>query len=148
MDPARFGAPVGLGGVSRSDEERILCLFAIYVVSFPRVAGKEQNTAAYAECSVSALRERVYERFGRIPGGLPADCRTLRRIMKGLHKRAPSGTRPRRLPILQAALRAVRSRLDLAGSAYDRALWALWLTQWQGVKRCERFLFPYVVTAA
>lgn len=131
----RFGAEIWLGGICLRDEERILGLYAIYVVSFPRIAGKVRNTASYAECSVSAVRDRVYERFGRLPGGASGETRFLRKIYKGLHKLAPSGVRPLRLPILQDALRAVRARLDLEGSGRDRVLWALWLCQWQGVKR-------------
>lgn len=38
-------------------------------------------------------------------------------------------------------LRAMLSVLDLAGRKRNCALWALWLTQWQGVLRCvELFL--------
>ncbi len=113
----------------------MLGLYSVYVVSFPRVQGKVTNTAAYAECGLSALRDRVFERHGRIPGGSPGECRFLRKILKSLHKRAPSGARALRRPILQETLRAVRRSLDLKTSALDRAYWALWLTQWQGVKR-------------
>ena len=130
-----FGAPVSRGGLSVRDEERMLGLYCVYVVSFPRVAGKSWNTAAYAECSISALRDRVHERHGRIPGGPPGECRFLRKILRGLHKKAPSGARALRRPILQDTLRAVRRFLDLANDAVDRVYWALWLTQWQGVKR-------------
>lgn len=135
LDPLRFGAVVGLGGISRHDEERVLALYAMYVVTFPRISGEDHNSANYAECSVSALRDRVYERYCRVPGGPPAECRFLRKVFKSLHKRAPSGERAFRPPVLQDAMRAVRARLDLGGSGYDRVLWALWLTQWQGVKR-------------
>ena len=75
MDESRFGAAVNQGGLPPRDEERVLRLYATYVVSFPRVRGKDYNTAAYAECSLSAIRDRAYERFGRIPGGQPTECR-------------------------------------------------------------------------
>ena len=118
-----------------AEEEKILALYLIYVVYYPRVAGKEQNTAAYADCSLSALRDRVYDQYSRYPGGQPSQCRFLQKVSRGLHKKSPSGKRPARMPILQHHLRAIRSALDLEDNALHRAYWALWLSQWQGVNR-------------
>jgi hypothetical protein len=130
-----FGEIETNGGMSSADEEKILALYSIYVVYYPRVAGKEQNTAAYADCSLSALRDRVYDRYSRYPGGQASQCRLLQKVSRGLHKKSPSGKRPLRMPILQHHLRAIRSELDLVGNAKHRVYWALWLCQWQGVNR-------------
>ena len=59
---------------------------------------------------------------------------TVKRMMKSLHKRAPS-ERNNKLPLLQHHLRALKQRLDLAGSAHDRCLWHLVVSAWQGVLR-------------
>ena len=56
-------------------------------------------------------------------------------MLKSLHKVAPDGVRPPRMPILRHHLLAIRELLDLDGSQRDRVLWAFWLTCWQGVCR-------------
>ena len=143
IHPALERARETEGGMAPSSEEKIMALYAIYVVHYPRVANKTLNTAAYADCSLSALRDRVYDRFARYPGGQATNCRFLRKVLKGLHKRSPSGKRPVRMPILQHHLRAIRSQLDLANNALHRAYWALWLSQWQGVNRWKFPLFVH-----
>ena len=114
---------------------QILSLFAVYVVHYPRIRGKERNTASYAEGCLRAVRDDVYSRHRRYPGPPPGTAHFLGKVLRTLNKRAPSGQRAPRLPILQQHLRAIRSRLDLAGNGRHRALRALWLTCWQGVCR-------------
>ena len=108
---------------------------AIYVVYFPRV-GKARNTADYAQQVLAGIKDWVHSRWHRMPAG----TRDLKLLLRGLHKIAPSASRPQRLPILVAHLRAVRERLDLTSSASDRVFWAFILCCWQGV----RYLSPSV----
>lgn len=69
LNSSRFGARETEGGMAPSSEEKIMALYAIYVVHYPRVANKTLNTAAYADCSLSTLRDHVYDRIARYPGG-------------------------------------------------------------------------------
>ncbi len=83
-------------------------------------------------CACS-LRGNVGRRLERCAPGF-ASCQ-LRLVLRGRRILSPSRRAPR-LPVLQHHLRAVRMHLNLCGDAGHRALWALCLTQWQGVMRC------------
>ena len=114
----------------------MLSMFATYVVYQPRVdTSRSTNTAAYAEGCLSAVRNWVYEGHQRYPGPAAAQAHTLKQVLKGLHKIAPSGVYAPRLPIMREHLIAIRSLLDLQGSQRDRVLWAFYLTCWVGVCR-------------
>lgn len=98
-------------------------LYAIYFVSFPRASGKENKTAAYADCSVSAVPDHMHARYGHIPGARAEHCRF--RAFSRDFTSVP----------LQDVSRAVRSCHDLDASGAYGVLWVLWLTQCQGVQR-------------
>ena len=137
IDYYRFGMAECDGGFSAVQENRILELFAVYVVNYPRVAGKELNTGETAATNVTGLKHCVEERTGRRPGRPPGENRSLCLTLQGLRKEAPRGERPRPEPILQKHLRAVRALLDLKGNARHRVLWAFWLQCWQTVCRAS-----------
>jgi len=52
-----------------AEEEIFFYIYAVYVVYYPRVAGKDRNTAAYADYSLTALKDQVNDRYSRYPGG-------------------------------------------------------------------------------
>lgn len=141
LDFDSFGAA---GVMTLSDEEHVLSLFAVFVVHYPRQTKKVKsgglNTAKYAEDCLSAVRAYCYARHGRIPGPEARSARQLSLVLKGLHKRAPSGRRALRSPILQVHLRAIRKLLNLEDSPLDRMIWAFFLTCWQGACRCGDLL--------
>jgi hypothetical protein len=143
IDAEAFGLRAIDGGLNLAEEESLLCLFATYVVYYPRVdTSRSVNTAAYAEGCLSAVRSWVYEGHQRYPGPATADAHTLRHVIKGLHKIAPSGVYTPRLPILREHLLAIRDLLDLVGSQRDRVLWAFYLTCWVGVCRAGDLILP------
>jgi len=135
IDAEQFGAREEDGGLTLSEEEEVLALFATYVVHHPRRNHKLLNTADYAACCLSAVRCWVKDYHRRSPGADPRHSLLLTRALAGLQKLSPSGIREPRAPILQIHMRAIRSRLDLEGNALHRVLWALWTTCWQGVNR-------------
>lgn len=120
-----------------------MSLFATFVVYHPRVeTTRSVNTAAYAEGCLSAVRNWVYEGHQRYPGPVAAQAQTLKQVLKGLHKIAPSGVHSPRLPILREHLLAIRTLLNLRGSQRDRMLWAFYLTCWAGVCRAGDLILP------
>lgn len=121
---------------ARQRENEILACFAAYVVHRPRRIGKGRNTGAYARLVVASIRSCFAEEVGRQPGtnARHFSSTVLGPLFKGLEKFSPS-PQQYRLPILQQHLRLIRKHLDVEGSHEDCTLWALWLTQWQGVLR-------------
>lgn len=111
----------------------MLALFTIYVVFYPRRRGKKTNRASYAEHCVSSVPSHYAAKRGRKPSldGAGGNTHLVKMVVRALHKRSP--TRLPRLPILQQHLRAIKTRMELKNSQWNRTLWALWLTQWQGV---------------
>lgn len=92
---------------------------------------------------MTSARSFYAEKSGRRPGLNITGNNThlVKLVLKGLQKRNPS-KQEARLPILQQHLRAVKARLDLEHSQAHRTLWALWLTQWQGVARSGNPIRP------
>ena len=117
IDYCRFGLPESEGGFSPADEDRILELLAVYVVNYPRVAGKEHNTGETAATNVTGGKHCTQERTGRRPGRPEGESRSLALTLQGLRKEAPRGVGPRPMPILQRHLRAVRARPRGRGEA-------------------------------
>lgn len=143
LNPEEFGMPEESGGMGPREEELVLALFSCYVVHYPRRGGSAHiNTASYAEGCLSAVRAWVSEAYGRRPGPDPAECYTLRQVLRGLHKLSPDGKLAPRLPVLREHLLAIRKLLDLEGSQRDRVLWAFYLTCWQGVCRAGDLILP------
>ncbi|KAJ1445467.1 hypothetical protein M885DRAFT_579148 [Pelagophyceae sp. CCMP2097] len=142
MDPDAFGALPSshpLPSLQQlADENDVLALFAIFVVFHPKRIGQEMNRASTAEGYLGGVRVQYERRLGRRPGspmaGVVAYAHSLKRILRALHKRAPS-ERQGKLPLLQHHLRALKQRLDPNGSAHDRCYWHLVLSAWQGVLR-------------
>lgn len=124
-------------------ESGALAVFATFVVFYPRQNGKEANTAAYAEKCMASVRSFYAEKWGRRPGLNITGTSThlMKLVLKGLHKRSPS-KQEARLPIMQQHLRAVKARMDLEHNQAHKTLWALWLTQWQGVSRSGDLIRP------
>lgn len=102
----------------------------------PRQKTNHLNSAVYSKTVVGSIRNWCKEVAGRAPGTASENfyARVLGPLFRGLEKFSPN-REAHRLPILQQHLRLVRDTLDLEGSQVDRTLWALWLTQWQGVLR-------------
>ena len=117
IDAEQFGAREEDGGLTLSEEEEVLALFATYVVHHPRKNHKLLNAADYAACCLSAVRCWVKDHHRRSPGADPRHSLLLTRALAGLQKLSPSGIREPRAPILQIHMRAIRSRLDLEGNA-------------------------------
>lgn len=135
-----------------ADENDILALFAIFCVFYPMQPGKdthfcvfylvqlgkEMNRASTAENYLGAIRVQYEHHLGRRPGsimsGQNAYALSIKRVLRALHKRAPS-EQNKKIPLLQLHLRALKKRLDLEGSAHDRCFWHLVLSAWQGVLR-------------
>lgn len=142
VDEETFG-PIGIGceEVTLSQVGRevgILALFAAYIVCYPERKNEEvsHNSVAYAEQVIGSVRSHYATKKGRRPGLYGDGTRRIRlkRVAKGLRKMC-STKRLVRKPILQHHLRAVRRKLDLIGSQTPRIIWALLLTQLQGVLR-------------
>lgn len=126
--------------VALNAEASILGAFFAFVVVRPK-RGKSQNSAAYALQILSTVRSFFQDRIGRKPGiaidGLASG--NLRAVIIGLKRIAPS-VPPKRRPVLQFHLRAVRMHLNLATNQLHGVAWALWLTQWQGCLRAGDLL--------
>ena len=119
----------------RSREAFVLGMFVCFVVAHPRrQVRQELNGVSYAKQAESTIRSIYAQKWYRRPGLAIEDDNQLwmRDLLKGLHKFNPR-PKPRRKPILAQHLRAIREELDLNGNHLRRTLWALWLTQWQGV---------------
>lgn len=121
---------------SRRYENDILSCFATFVVHRPRISRKKRNSATYAKAVVGNVRKHFEEESGRAPGSDSEHfySRVLGPLFRGLEKFSPIKEQPR-MPILQQHLRLIRENLNLSGSQQDPTLWALWLTQWQGLLR-------------
>jgi hypothetical protein len=135
LDPAIFGALEANGGLSEEEEELALELYATFVVHNPRrktATGK--NTGRYAQSCVHAVRLMAWQNHRRHVCDPKVKHSSLYQTLKGLRKLAPLGKRAPRMPITQAALRAILETLD-PRSQRDRVLRAYWLAQFQLVCR-------------
>lgn len=106
-------------------ETNILGAFLAFVVMHPR-QGEGSNPAAYALQILSTVRSFFQDRIGRKPGiaieGLASG--NLRAVITGLRSTAPSA-QPKRGPIQQFHLWALKMQLDLVHSQFHRVAWAL-----------------------
>ena len=145
LDILSFGLPVAQGGYSDEEEETILAAYAVWVWRNPRRGKKKFNTGRHCQSCVGAVRDWFHANYRRVIA--PAETsRFLAQTLKSLRKRAPSGQRAPREPILPHHLDAVRALLDLAGNPRHRVYWAFILTAWQGVKRCGDLIAPKAIT--
>lgn len=112
-----------------NSKANILGAFLAFVVIHRR-RGKAQNPAAYALQILSTIRALFLDRIGRKPGiaidGLASD--NLKAVITGLRRIAPLKP-PKRGPILQLHLRAVKMQLNQSSKILHQVAWALWLTQ-------------------
>jgi len=141
LDFSSFGLPVAQGGFTLEEEEMLLALFAVHVWRSPRRRGREHNGARHCQACVAAVRDWVTAEHLREVAPLSGSP-FLRKILRGLRRRAPGGHRALRPPILRPHLAAIRDLLDLAGNQRHRTFWAFVLTAWQGVKRSGDLIEP------
>lgn len=106
-------------------EATLLAAFASFVIAFPR-GTKNRNTASYVSQIFATVRTFYEDKLGRRPGLMPSGSSHahLKAAMKGLRTLAPK-SKPRRLPIVQYHLHAVKRVLQLRSSQFHRVLWAM-----------------------
>lgn len=125
----------------RKRETSILSGFLFYVVTKPRKNNRLYNSCDYARNVCSTIRQYYLTMNGREIGLVNSgyDKLLTGKVIKGLSKFSPQ-IKQYRMPILQSHLRLIKSYLDINNKHSDRTVWALWLTQWQGVMRCGDLL--------
>jgi len=118
-------------------EGEILAAFAAYIFRNPVVAGKNTIQLRVVVANIAHVKTHIMNKFGRVPGQHRDGRMALQytRILFGIKQLQEPPAKPR-LPILQQHLLLVKQALDLDNNKMHRALWALWLTQWQGAMRC------------
>lgn len=122
-------------GLQIKAEAAVLAAFASFVIAFPRGTAKN-NTAKYAGQVIATVRSYYEDSLGCRPGIIAngSSHAHLKAAMKGLRAIAPA-VEPKRRPILQYLLRAIKRMLQLESNQRHRVLWAMWLLQWQGCMR-------------
>jgi len=117
-------------------EGELLSAFAAYSFRNSCYRTKSSIRSEAVMTDLYHIKQQLLEKFGRVPGQ-QADGRMTtqyNQMIAGIKRLQRSPAKPR-LPVLQQHLRLVKTVLDLANNKMHRALWALWLTEWQGAMR-------------
>lgn len=116
-------------------EVQLLAGFADYFVLFPQRKAQVHNSTAHAERAIGAVRGHYQSINDIIPGkDQLVDCgNIIKRVLKGLGKLYPTSNQ-KMLSLLSTHMKAIKKVMNIQ-ELEDATLWALWLTQWQGLMR-------------